>query len=184
MRWPTPVALVAASAAILASGCATKIYQGPTSGRGAEQQLAVSASAEEAFATFKVEPYAGKRVAIRVYGLTERGGGASAEEDYVKNLLTEKLFRKGVAVVEDLKAAELLLAVSLNAAGADVIRRDVPFVYHHTTFRGLVEAKVVAYELKDRTLASIVDTQLVGHSVTYREVYIFYMIGPIRSLSK
>ncbi len=72
------LALVLAPAPL---GCATKIYQGPTSGRGAEQQLAVSGSAEGALKGLKVEPFAGKRVAVRVYGLTERGGATSAEED-------------------------------------------------------------------------------------------------------
>ncbi len=174
-------------AALVATGCATKIYQGPTSGRGAEQQLAVAASADAAFADLDAKPFAAKRVAIEVYGLTEKLEGLSPEEGFVRNLLIEKLAEAGATVVERRADAELLLTVGLEAAGVDVIRRDLPLIYHHTTFRGLVRARLVTYRLGEQGIGggsgAIVSVREVERQAIYREIYIFYLIGPIKSTS-
>lgn len=162
------------------TGCATKIYQGPTSGRGAEQQLAVATSAERAFTTLDLRPLKGKRVAVEVYGLTDKLEGESPEEAFVRGLLVERLLREGASVAGARDDAEVLLTVGLRAAGVDVVRRDVPFIYNHTTFEGVTSAQVTAYTLRQKLATGIVSSALCEGGAIYREIYIFYFIGPIK----
>src|SRR5262245_66251776 len=87
-------------AALAGAGCATKIYQGPTSGRAAEAQIAVATSADRAFEQLNVKPLAGKKVVIEFYGLTERIERDSPEEAYEIGVLLEKIIngRKRIQV--------------------------------------------------------------------------------------
>jgi hypothetical protein len=169
-----------AALSVLFAGCATKIYQGPTSGRGAEQQLAVATSAERAFTAFDARPLRGKRVAVEVFGLTEKLEGDSPEEGFVRGLLVERLLREGASVAPTREGAEVLLAVSLRSAGVDVIRRDVPLIYNHTTFEGVTSAQVTAYALQQKVATSVISSALCEGDAIYREIYIFYAIGPIK----
>jgi hypothetical protein len=176
--------LLAATLALLlgaSSACATKIYQGPTSGRAAEAQIAAAESADRAFAAFDARAFSGKRVVLQVYGLTERLDAPSPEEAYVRSLLSERLLAGGATLAPDAKDAQVLLAVTLRSLGVDVIRRDVPLIYNHHTFRGLTSAKVVAYRLEKQVATGILSSQQVEAEAIYREIYIFYAIGPITS---
>jgi len=176
---PTVGKAVALLAALAGAGCATKIYQGPTSGRGAEQQLAVATSAERAFAGFDAVPFQKKRVLVEVYGLTDKLEGESPEEAFVRGLLVERLLKSGASVVARREDAEILLAVALRSAGVDVIRRDAPVFYHHTTFHGVTSARVTAYVLRNSLASQIFATQDLQGEAVYREIFIFYIFGPI-----
>jgi hypothetical protein len=170
-----------AAAAALAAGCATKVYIGPTSGRGAEPQLAISLSAERAFAALDVAPYRGKRVAVEVYGLTERLERDSPEEAFVRGLLVERLLRGGAMVAASRDDADMLMAVTLRSAGVDVVRRDFPPVYHHTTFEGVTSAQVIGYVLRGKAATAIASIARCEGTAIYREIYLFYIVGPIPS---
>ncbi len=171
----TPLVLVL----VLAVGCATKIYEGPTSGRAAEAQVAISLAADSALEAFDAEPYRAQAVAVEVYGLTEKLEGYSPEEGYLRSLVVRKLVQAGARVVEGRADADILLAISLDAAGVDVIRRDLPLIYHHTTFRGLVRGRAVAYSLRERAVTGIIAATGFSRESIYREIYIFYVFGPI-----
>ncbi len=176
-----PIGLVLAAATFLGAGCATKIYQGPESGRAAEAQIAVATSADRAFAKFDAAPFKGKRVMVQVFGLTERLEGDSPEEAYIRGLLVEKLLRGGAQLAASIDDAEILFSVALRAAGVDVIRRDFPFIYNHHTFRGLTSARIAAYSVRNKVASTIVAQQQVEAQAIYREIYIFYVFGPIQS---
>jgi hypothetical protein len=172
-------------AATAAAGCATKIYQGPTSGRAAEAQIAAATSADRAFQKLELKALAGKKVHLEVVGLTERLERDSPEEAYVRGILVEQMLRERVPLATSIDDAEVLLVVTLRAAGVDVIRRDVPFIYGHHTFRGLTSARVVAYRLtraKEGAVASsiVLAQQVEGQSI-YREGYVLYIFGPIQT---
>ena len=77
------------------------------------------------------------------------------------------------------EAAEITLSVSLRIAGVDIVARDFYYTYHHTSIRGVVEARLVGYDVKS---GNIVYTQDALGVVLYRERYIFYIIGPYRSM--
>lgn len=161
------------------TGCATKIYQGPTSGRGAESQQAVSRSLEKALEGFQADRLKGSKVVIEVYALTPRLDGDSAEERYLRGLLIERLLQAGATVVATREDANVLLAATLQTAGVDVIRRDVPFIYHHTTFRGVARLRLNALALQGRSVIRPLSQAKLGARSIYRETYIFYAIGPI-----
>lgn len=166
-------------AALALGGCATKIYQGPTSGRSAEAQQAAALSVEHALARYDVEPLRGRAVAVEVYGLTERLEGESPEEAYVRALLNEKLLLAGARVVGGRAEAEVLLVATLRTLGVDIIRRDVPLIYHHTTFRGLASLRLSALGLEGDVVTRTLAKQDVASESIFRETYIFYVIGPI-----
>jgi hypothetical protein len=180
-RCPSVVGFgLALALAIGAEGCATKVFQGPTSGRGAEQQLAVAASAERAFAAFDARPFKGKRVAVEVYGLTEKLEGESPEEAFVRGLLVERLLRGGATVAPTRDDADVLLAAELRSAGVDVITRQFPAIYYHVTFEGVASAQITAYALRQRLATDIIASQRCEGEAVYREIYIFYLFGPIK----
>jgi acetylglutamate synthase len=179
MRPAFTLALVVALAG-LGAGCATKIYQGPTSGRAAEAQIAVATSADRAFEHLELRAAAGKKVLVQVFGLTDRTEGESPEEAYVHGILNEKLLREGAQLASGLDDAQVLLTCSLRSAGVDVTRRDVPLIYNHHTFRALTSARVVAYSLQNKIANAILFAQPVEAQAIYRETYIFYIFGPIQ----
>ncbi|MFC1705633.1 hypothetical protein ACFL59_02290 [Planctomycetota bacterium] len=174
-------ALVAA--ALLSHGCATKIYQGPTSGRGAEAQQAVVMSAERALSRYDASRLRGKAVVIEVYGLAPRLEGESPEEGLIRSMLTERLLRGGAYVVGHREDADVVVLATLRTAGVDVIRRDFPMIYHHTTFRGLTSVRVSAMRLQRGDAVKVLDQKLFEAESIYREIYIFYVFGPITSRS-
>jgi hypothetical protein len=61
----------------------------------------------------------------------------------------------------------------------DIVARDFYYTYHHTTIRGVVEARLVGYDNKS---GEIVYTHDALGVVVSRERYIFYIIGPYRSI--
>ncbi len=172
--------LMLALLSLASAGCATKIYQGPTSGRAAEAQIAVATSADRAFRHFDSRLLSGKRVFVEVHGLTERLEGESPEEAYVRGILVQKIMEGGAQLAPKIDEAQVLLSVSLRSAGVDIIRRDFPFIYNHHTFRALTSARVVAYNLTNKVASSILVTEQLEAEAIYREIYIFYIFGPIQ----
>jgi hypothetical protein len=169
-------------APVFLGACATKIYQGPTSGRGAEQQQAVTRSAERALDAFNAKPFRGQKVAVEVYGLTPRVEGESPEEAFLRSLLTERLLEAGASVADSREKADVLLNATLRTVGVDVIRRDFPAIYHHTSFRGVTSVRLSTVGLEgDRAVRTIGVQELEAES-TYTEIYIFYIFGPIQSV--
>jgi hypothetical protein len=162
----------------LGSGCATKIYQGPTSGRAADAQTAIAVSSERAFNKLDVSKLKGRRVLVQVYGLTERFERDSPEEAYVRSLLVEKLLTAGAQLTDDVEKAQAILAVTLRAAGVDVIRREVFLIYVHHTFRALTSARVAAYDVTDKVATRVAFQQEVAGGAIYREKYWLSFIGP------
>jgi hypothetical protein len=173
--------LAVVSLLLLGSGCVTKIYQGPTSGRAAEAQLTVAKSADRAFEKVELKALAGKRVLVQVYGLTERFETESPEEAFVRGLLVQKLLEQGAKLAPSLDDADVLLAVTLRAAGVDIHRRDVPFIYNHHVFEAETSARLVAYTLANKVASGIVFSTECDGTALYRERYIFYFIGPLQS---
>ena len=170
--------LAAALVLLLGAGCATKIYQGPTTGRAADAQIAISASTERALLKLDVSKLKGRRVKIEVYALTERLERDSPEEAYVRSILVEKLLTGGAQLAEKLEDAETLLAVTLRAAGVDIIRRDLFIFYNHHTFRALTSARIVAYDVSNGVSTRIAHQQQVSAGAVYRETYWLSFIGP------
>ena len=173
------LSLLCALLSVAAGGCATKIYQGPTSGRAAEAQQAVSMSLDHALARFDAKPFRGMSVALEVYALAERLEGESPEESYVRSLLTEKLLEAGAKVSKARADATVLLMATLRCAGVDIIRRDFPFIYHHTTFRGLASLRLTAMALEKESATRLLRSQRLAATSIFREAYILYVIGPI-----
>jgi len=184
--WNRSIILVGTLLAlVVVSGCATKVYQGPTSGRGAEQQLAVSAAALSAVEQMTLNDLKGKKVHLRVTSLTPRGGGTeSPEERFIKNLLTEELVQIGAKLTTVPEKADRVLSILLRAMGVDIIRRDLPPIYHHTTFRGLVDARYVVYEMSNGLTKRILHRGWARAEANYTEMYIFYIIGPIKEFER
>jgi hypothetical protein len=161
---------------LLSSGCATKRYEGPFSGRSADSQLATSTALDKVISSTSLTDLAGKRVYVQAFSLTERGGEErSPEELFLAAWFAERLRRDGAQVVERKEEAEILLCILAKAIGVDVVRRDFPFVVYIESTRGRVDLHLVAFDQEGRILF----TQDRKEKVTFREVYLFYLIGPL-----
>jgi len=159
----------------LLSACATKRYEGPFSGRSADSQLATSAALDKVISSTSLAALAGKRVFIQAFSLTERiGDQGSPEELFLMGWFSEKLRREGAQVVERKEEAEIFLSILARAIGVDVVRRDFPFVIYVESTRGRVDLHLVAFDPGGQILF----TQDRREKVTFREVYLFYLIGP------
>lgn len=180
MRFVAAAALLA-WVSLAGSGCVTKIYQGPTTGRAGEPQIALAKSADRALEQFDAKVVAGKRVLIQVFGLTERLEGESPEEAYIHALLNEQVLRAGGQLAGEVKDAQVLLTCALRSAGVDVARRDVPLIYVHHQFRAVTSARILAATLQDRIATTVLHQQSVVGEATYTERYILYIFGPIQS---
>lgn len=163
-------------AAFLLSACATKRYEGPVSGRSADSQLATSYALDKVISSTSLTALAAKRVYIQAFSLTERAGEErSPEELLLLAWFSEKLRRDGAQVVERKEEAEIVLSIMAKAIGVDVVRRDFPFIIYVESTRGRVDLHLVAFDPHGQILF----TQDRKEKVTFRELYLFYLIGPI-----
>ncbi|MDH7498948.1 MAG: hypothetical protein QHH30_01000 [candidate division NC10 bacterium] len=159
----------------LCCACATKRYEGPFSGRSADSQLATSAALDKVISSTSLSALAGKRVSIEAFSLTERiGDQGSPEELLLRAWFSEKLRREGAQVVERPEEAEVFLSIMARAIGVDVVRRDFPFIIYIESTRGRVNLHLVAFD----TGGQILFTQDRQEKVTFREIYLIYLIGP------
>lgn len=171
-----------AVAAVLASGCAWKIYQGPETGQSAEAMRVVAAAIDGVLAQIDLGPCRGEQVYVDVQALAPAlADRPSTGTGYVRAQLVERLVGEGCGLVDDPSQATVMLSVMVRAAGVDVIRRDFPPLYHHTTFRGLADARVVVYRMEDGRLREVLRSLWAEQETYYREIYLFYIIGPITS---
>lgn len=111
---------------LLMQGCATKRYVGPTSGRSADLQRAVSASLDNIVRGFSFAPYAGRSCFLEVVSLAENSGGTSPENESIGALFAERLAMDGVRTVPDPGKADLHMIVRARTVGVNVVRRDLP----------------------------------------------------------
>ena len=170
--------LVLLSASLI-SGCATKRYEGPGSGRSADSQLATSYALDKVISSTSLTALAGKRVYIQAFSLTLRmGEGDSPEEALLRAWYSEKLRKDGAQVVEEKGQAEIILSVAARAMGVDVVRRDFPFIVYIESTRGRVDLHLVAYDAQGQILFS----EDKREKVIFRDYYLFYLIGPITTI--
>jgi len=170
------LALTIGSLSLFANGCATKRYEGPFTGRSADSQLATSLALDKVIASTSLATLAGKRVYVQAFSLTERTGGEkSPEEIFLTAWFSERLRRDGAQVMERKEDADILLSVLARAIGVDVVRRDFPFIVYIESTRGRVDLHLVAFDRDGRVLF----TQDRNDRVNFREIYLFYLIGPL-----
>jgi len=164
---------------LLISACATKRYWGPTMGRSAESQFTPADALQKALKSASFEPYRGRIVWIDVYSLTERTGEESAEERFLRSWLAEKLLSQGARIAALKNQSDVILDAKARVFGVSQTRRDfIPLLYMEIT-HALVDLHLNSYE---RESGKILHAEDLKGEVRYREYYIFYMIGPIKSI--
>ena len=174
-EWAALIALII----VLTPACATKRYWGPTMGRSADSQFIPADALEKALKNASFDRYRGRTVWIDVFSLTERTGEESAEERFLRSWLGEKLLSQGVRIAPARNQAEVILDVKARVFGVNQTRRDfIPLVYMEIT-QALVDLHLNSYE---RESGKILHAEDLKGEVRYREYYILYMIGPIRSV--
>jgi hypothetical protein len=160
------------------SACATKRYWGPSMGRSADSQLTPTNALEKALKNTSFEAYRGKSIWIDVYSLTERTGEESAEERFLRSWVGEKIVTQGGQIAAAKNQAAILLDVKARIFGVHQTRRDfIPLFYSEST-DGIVDLHLTYYESAS---GKILNTEDIKGDSYYREYYIFYMIGPIKS---
>jgi hypothetical protein len=165
--------------AFLAFACATKRYWGPSMGRSADSQSTPAAALEKALKTASFEQYRGKKIWVEVYSLTDRIGDKSAEEEFLLSWMNEKLVSQGAAVASSKDQSEILIEVKARVFGVSQTRRDfIPLFYSEST-KGIVDLHLTSYDQRSGKIVQVED--LKGES-SYREDYILYMFGPIKSI--
>jgi hypothetical protein len=163
----------------LISACATKRYWGPTMGRSADSQFTPADALEKALKSASFDQHRGRTVWIDVYSLTERSGEESAEERFLRSWLAEKLLSQGARIAPTKNQSEVILDVKARVFGVTQTRRDfIPLLYMEIT-HALVDLHLNSYE---RESGKILHAEDLKGEVRYREYYIFYMIGPIKSI--
>lgn len=174
-EWVVLIALII----FLTSACATKRYWGPTMGRSADSQFTPTDALEKALRPASFERYRGRTVWIDVFSLTERTGEESAEERFLRSWLAEKLLSQGARIALARNQSEVILDVKARVFGVNQTRRDfIPLLYMEIT-HAIVDLHLNFYE---RESGKILHAEDLKGEVRYREYYIFYMIGPIRSV--
>ena len=164
---------------VLASACATKRYWGPSMGRSADSQFTPAEALEKALKSASFERFRGRTIWVDVYSLTERTGEESPEERFFRSWLSEKLISQGARIAPSRSLAEILLDVKARVFGVHQTRRDfIPLVYMEST-QGMVDLHLTFYE---REAGKILHTEDLKGEARYLEYYIFYMIGPIKSI--
>ncbi len=163
----------------LLSACATERYQGPISGISANAQLTETLALGKVVDRLDFSGYSGKKAFLNVVTLTERLTERSPEEAFIHSWLTEKLTEQGVRVVLSETEADLRLTARARAFGVDRIRRDLPFIYYAEVTRGLADFHFALYDLKEERLLTTFDR---FESVSVRESFWFYIIGPNRTV--
>jgi len=163
----------------LASACATKRYWGPTMGRSADSQFTPADALEKALKSASFDRYRGKSVWIEVYSLTERTGEDSPEERFLRSWLAEKLAAHGARLANSVNQSEILLDVKARVFGIHQTRRDFILLLYVELTDGIVDLHLTAYEQES---GKILHTEDLKGEAKYREYYILYIFGPIKSL--
>jgi len=163
----------------LISACATKRYWGPTMGRSADSQFTPADALQKALKSASFDLYRGRTVWVDVYSLTERTGEESAEERFLRSWLTEKLLSQGARIGPSKNQSEVILDVKARVFGVTQTRRDFILLFYMESTHALVDLHLNSYE---RESGKILHTEDLKGEVRYREYYIFYMIGPIKSI--
>ena len=171
-------AVVIALIIILTSACATKRYWGPTMGRSADSQFTPTDALEKALKPASFDRYRDRTVWIDVFTLTERTGEESAEERFLRSWLAEKLLSQGARIAPAKDQSEVILDVKARVFGVNQTRRDFILLFYMEGTHAIVDLHLNFYE---RESGKILQTEDLKGEVRYREYYIFYMIGPIRS---
>jgi hypothetical protein len=172
-------ALVIGLILFLASACATKRYGGPTMGRSADSQFTLADALEKALKSASFDPYRGKNVWIDVFSLTERTGEESAEERFLRSWLAEKLLSQGARIAPMKNQSDIILDVKARVFGVNQTRRDFILLFYMEITHAIVDLHLNFYE---RESGKILHAEDLKGEVRYREYYIFYMIGPFRSI--
>lgn len=164
---------------LVAVGCATKRYWGPSMGRSADSQFTPVDALEKALKLASFEKYREKAFWVEVYSLTDRTGEESAEERFLRSWLGEKIVAQGGRMARSKPEADILLDAKARVFGVNQTRRDfIPLVYMEST-HGLVDLHLTYYE---RGSGKILQTEDLKGEARYLEYYILYMIGPIKSI--
>lgn len=163
----------------LVSACATKRYWGPTMGRSADSQFTPADALEKALKSASFDRYRGKTVWIEVYSLTERTGEDSPEERFLRSWLGEKLVAHGARLANSVNQSEILLDVKARVFGIHQTRRDFILLLYIELTDGIVDLHLTAYEQES---GKILHTEDLKGEAKYREYYILYIFGPIKSL--
>lgn len=172
------VGLSIACVLLLAAGCATRRYVGPTTGRSADMQKATSAALDNAVESLSFAKFAGKRCVVTVASLAENFGGESPENAAIRGAFAEKLARDGVRVVSDPARADLRLAVRARVVGVNVVRRDFPPFYYRETTTAIVDLRTTVFEPGEWKILEQRDARVLLHLA---QSYWFYIIGPFES---
>jgi len=165
--------------AFLAFACATKRYWGPSMGRSADSQFTPADALEKALKTASFEKYRGKKIWVEVYSLTDRIGDKSAEEEFLLSWMNEKLVSQGAVVVSSKDRSEILIEVKARVFGVHQTRRDFIPLYYSESTKGIVDLHLTFY---DQSTGKIVQLEDLKGESSYREYYLLYMIGPIKSM--
>lgn len=172
--------LLAGMVALLATGCATRRYVGPTTGRSADMQKAISLALDNVVDGLSFERYAGKRCHLEVVSLAESFGRESPENEVLRAAFAHRLARGGVTVTQDPAGADMRLSVRARVVGVNVIRRDFPLLYYRETVSAVVDFHATAYSLPDGKILEQRDDRRRLHLANS---YWFYIIGPFESLA-
>jgi hypothetical protein len=148
-------------------------------GRSADSQFTPADALEKALKSSSFEKYRGKKVWIEVYSLTERTGEESPEERFLRSWISEKFVSQGARVAPSKDQADIWLEVKARVFGVHQTRRDFIFFFYSESTHGLVDLHFTYYE-KDS--GNILNTEDLKGEARYREYYIFYIIGPFKSV--
>lgn len=171
--------LILTLALFATTGCATRRYVGPTTGRSADMQRATSLALDNAVQSASFAGYRGKSCFVEVVSLAENFGGESPENAVIRGAFAEKLAMDGLIVPPDPDQAEFLLSVRARAVGVNVVRRDFIPVFYRETTTSLVDLRMTLYSRKDWT---ILEQRDVRGQVHLARMYWLYFIGPFESL--
>jgi len=163
----------------LTASCATKRYGGPTMGRSADSQFTPVDALEKALKSASFEKYRGKKLWVEVYSLTERTGEESPEERFLRSWISEKFVSQGARVAPSKDQADILLEVKARVFGVHQTRRDFILLYYSESTYGMVDLHLTYYEKES---GKILQTEDLKGEARYLEYYIFYIIGPFKSI--
>jgi len=162
----------------LAQGCATKRYVGPTSGRSADLQRAISAALDNIVRGFSFSPHAGRSCLVEVVSLAENFGGTSPENELIGALFSEQLARDGIRTMPDSSKADLHMIVRVRTVGVNVVRRDLPFLFYRESTRAVVDLRITLLSVPD---GKILEQRDATRNYVLAQTYWLYIIGPFES---
>ena len=163
--------------ALLAAGCATNRYVGPTSGRSAQVQESTAVAIEKALEKLPWERLGGRTIAVRVASLTERSGGRSPEEDYLEEAVLVRGASAGTTPARNGAVPDVEIRVLARALGVSRTRRDFIPLYYAEVVDGVADLRVSAYRQEAGRSALLWSQDVAGRAYR-RKAYIFYMFGP------